>query len=1006
MPKRKLIPSIPNEILQRKETSSNSPFLSLLYPENKKEKFTYSEVFRLAINWKSFYQKKNLSPFDRIVIALPHSSRLYTSYLGAVLGGYIPTMFPLPSKKLSEESYFSTLKELIENASPQMMLIPEEFTEKVYSFFKKRNIFLPNICSEKDASNNALHSTDVVSIKDPKREAFLQYSSGTTGLKKGVMISHKSLLQQIETYAKAIRLSKQDRIVSWLPLYHDMGLIACFWLPLIKNIPIVAISPFDWARNPLILFEAITKYKSSLSWMPNFAYKHLIRSFPKNKQPLIDLSSMRAFVNCSEVVMDSTHQEFLACFSSWGLKKDALWTSYAMAENTFAVTSGGGDNPIYRDSIDLDKLSKNKQAVPASKKSEKTKTLLSSGKALDKIKISIRDEQGIELPERFEGEIWISSPCLAKGYFNHPQEEIRRNGWYATGDLGYLAQEELFVTGRKKDLIIIGGKNIYPQDIEYLLSKIPEIYPGRLIAIGIENASLGTEDLVILAETKEEDPKKLETAKENIFQTIAKESEANASDVIFLPHMTLKKSSSGKISRKANKEYYKTQIRPSLEKHKTSPISSSPLSLEASIRNALKKALSPKKSLEVDTFSSNQELISSGVIDSLSYVALLLSLESEFSISIPNEMQGNMERFETIQEIGKTIEKIKNAKKLSKENAWWNEGYTSLRDTKCINFINSSKDYDMLILGSSRVYAMNAYSMKLYNYRCYNFSVNSAQMEDSYCIYRFVLDRNKTPLKRLLLGLDIDAFNNNYSPTGFLLRSPFLQTYLDKNDSSPIGRFYSGERLLDKKLDGIDRSMHDRFRRLLLKLRMESYEKKELLDEGKYSFDSENGDMNWNWEGEDAASFKKRKPLDLPDPKIPRGREKLKMLKFSALLQKRLEYLLKIIHLCFENGTEVACFLTPIHPKLESFLVKETPYLARINDLKRFIFECFGSKLDFFDCSTPKNFGGSDLDFWDSGHMGAYNADILSRYLLEKEYRKNIQKMFFPSTTSQNFPNF
>jgi acyl-CoA synthetase (AMP-forming)/AMP-acid ligase II len=335
----------------------------------------------------------------------------------------------------------------------------------------------------------------------------LQHSSGTTGLQKGVALSHAAVLSQVESYARAIRLTAADVVVSWLPLYHDMGLIAGFILPILSRIPLVLMSPFDWVRAPYRLFQAVSSYHGTLTWLPNFAYNFCAQKVRDRDLAGVDLSSWRAVINCSEPIHASSHRQFIERFAPFGLHPQAIAASYAIAENVFAVTQGGIGAPLAVDTVNLRKFMTEGVAEPSSP-GEGALPLVSSGRAIDGTHVRVIDPKGIDLPDRVIGEIAIRSNCMLTGYYNRPDLTQRAflDGWYRTGDLGYLVAGELFVTGRMKDLIIVGGKNIYPQDLERLAGDVPGVHPGRVVAFGVYSEAAGTEEVVLLAEADIDEP--------------------------------------------------------------------------------------------------------------------------------------------------------------------------------------------------------------------------------------------------------------------------------------------------------------------------------------------------------------------------------------------------------------------------------------------------------------------------------------------------------------------
>jgi acyl-CoA synthetase (AMP-forming)/AMP-acid ligase II len=380
----------------------------------------------------------------------------------------------------------------------------------------------------------------------------LQHSSGSTGLQKGVALTHRAVLRQIEAYGQAIRLDPEhDVIVSWLPLYHDMGLIAGFVMPIVSGTHLVLMSPFEWVRQPASLMEAISRQRGTLCWLPNFAYKHIARSLRPGAQ--IDLRSWRAAINCSEPVYDESHQAFVEKLAPYGFSPDALAVSYAMAENTFAVTQTPLGAPPRVDVVEIAALQERGEALPATG----GKKVVSCGPAIESVELAIFDSERRSLPERRVGEIALRSEFMLSGYYKRPDlsaQTLTADGWYLTGDMGYLADGELYITGRKKDLIIVGGKNIYPQDLEDIANRTAGVHPGRAVAFGVLDERLGSEKVVIICETS--DGADLGAAEQELRAKVVKETEVTVGDLRFVPRGWILKTSSGKQARTDNREKY------------------------------------------------------------------------------------------------------------------------------------------------------------------------------------------------------------------------------------------------------------------------------------------------------------------------------------------------------------------------------------------------------------------------------------------------------------------
>ena len=393
----------------------------------------------------------------------------------------------------------------------------------------------------------------------PTEPVLLQHSSGTTGLQKPVVLSHRSVLTHIANLEKALLLNDKDKVASWLPLYHDMGLIAAFHLPLAYGITSIQIDPFQWVLAPVIHLDAISREKATLCWQPNFAYNIFAEKIQEEELEDISLDSLRLSINCSEPVRSESHKKFIDRFQKYGLNPDALGACYAMAETTFAVTQTAPNKPITELKVDRNKLS-NGIVEPATEDSI-VRTCVSSGKLIDECHIKIVDADRNELPYDSVGEIAINSVSMFDGYRNYPEKtaEAVENGWYFTGDFGFIYNEEYFIIGRKKDIIIVAGNNVFPEDVEDVVNQVEGVIPGRVIAFAEESEEMGTEQVAIIAETKADNDQDKNTVRIAIMKagmTIG----INIHKVYLVPSRWLIKSSAGKPSRAANKARLTQQI--------------------------------------------------------------------------------------------------------------------------------------------------------------------------------------------------------------------------------------------------------------------------------------------------------------------------------------------------------------------------------------------------------------------------------------------------------------
>jgi len=520
---------------------------------------TYRKLILESAKYSKALKNAGVVHGDIIVLILQHSLDLVFAYFGTILLGAVPSIMPFLTEKLLPEKYQKDLCSLIETTKPAAIITYEDFNP-VIATFKDTNSIKAILMTEEVGrfdSENINHSIFLGLNNDPNEIVLLQHSSGTTGLQKGVALSHAAVFNHLASYQEAIQLNKSDVIISWLPLYHDMGLIASFLMPILSGIPLVLMSPFDWVRAPHKLLCAVSDYHGTLCWLPNFAYNFCTQKIREADLEDVDLSTLRAVINCSEPMRYESHRMFYERFKRYGFRESALATSYAMAENVFAVTQGGINKPITYDCIDLERFQREKIAIPV-KNGYLPMVMVSAGAPIKNTEVKIVADDGGELPERHVGEIWIQSDCMLTEYYNRP-DETRKSidaGWLKTGDLGYMANGELYISGRKKDLIIVGGKNIYPQDIENVVMEVKGIHPGRAVAFGVYNKDKGTEDVVVVAELEPSYAEKKETIEEEIRKHVTQNTAVALRNVFLVNAKWLIKTSSGKIARSANKEKY------------------------------------------------------------------------------------------------------------------------------------------------------------------------------------------------------------------------------------------------------------------------------------------------------------------------------------------------------------------------------------------------------------------------------------------------------------------
>jgi acyl-CoA synthetase (AMP-forming)/AMP-acid ligase II len=536
--------------------------VTLQFPGRDDLPLTYDLLLRRACAYARTLEREGIQPGEVVVLILQHGEDLIYSFWGAILHGAIPSIMPFLTEKLSPERYRADLSALISVTQPAAIVTYPDFADEVRAALREGDPVRSVIVTDRIEPEAEIDFASLRGFqRQPEDIVLLQHSSGTTGLQKGVALSHRAVFNQLRSYSKSLSLTEQDVIVSWLPLYHDMGLIAGFLMPILTGIPLVIMSPFDWVRAPYKLLQSVSKYRGTLTWLPNFAYNFCAQKIRDRHIEGVDLSSLRAVTNCSEPVRWESHVAFYERFMGYGLKFEALQTSYAMAENVFGVTQSRLGNAPVVEEIDREAFMIERFAS-APFDGRPSMKMMSSGQPLENVRVRVLDEKGNEVPERVIGELALQSDCMLTGYFNRPDltEKAFRDGWYLTGDYGYISNREVFVSGRKKDMIIVGGKNIYPQDLEALTYEVPGVHAGRSVAFGMFDEAQGTEEVVIIAEGDSEDAEEQQKIADAIRLHVTKNSAIALRYVKVVGPKWILKTSSGKTARSANKEKFLKEL--------------------------------------------------------------------------------------------------------------------------------------------------------------------------------------------------------------------------------------------------------------------------------------------------------------------------------------------------------------------------------------------------------------------------------------------------------------
>ena len=497
-------------------------------------------------------QSLSLMRGDRIVLIIPDHHAFIVTFLAAVTAGLVPVPVYPPFSLAKLENWQATTTGIIDTAGAAAIVTVEDVRTLLQSTGSRLDATIVTI-DELDAAACPHRHVEV----DPEDLAFLQFTSGSTGAPRGVMVSHRNVAANCTgLMGEFLRWTPYGAGiigVAWLPLYHDMGLVGCVLGPLYYTRPVVFLATLGFLKRPSLWFELIHRYRATVTFAPNFGYALAARRISDEQISKWDLSCLRVAGCGGEPISAETLRTFTERFAPSKLSSVTPRPSYGMAEVTLIVTYGRVGELWCSEAVDAERLRRDQVAVPAVEGADRVE-LVGCGKPLTGHSVTIVDERGQPLPDRVVGEVEIRGPSLTRGYFGNPEatEASYKNGGLRTGDLGYLVNGELFVTGRKKDLIIVYGRNYEPQTIEWSVSALPGVRASGVVAFPRPGAR-GTEEVVIACEVATSDRETLERA---IRARIRDELALSVEDIVLLPTGSLPKTSSGKAQRARTRAMY------------------------------------------------------------------------------------------------------------------------------------------------------------------------------------------------------------------------------------------------------------------------------------------------------------------------------------------------------------------------------------------------------------------------------------------------------------------
>lgn len=500
-------------------------------------------------------------PGTVVPILAPSSPELWAAFVGAMAADLVPCVLAAPTVKSHMETYLRNLGALLDRYGHRRVVAAEAYAALLAQGAQgaRGGDDAPEVLALEGLPKPS------AAAPTPRRGgpavAFLQHSSGSTGVPKGVALTHDQVLGHLQAYAGTLGLSPgSDRVCSWLPLYHDMGLLTSFLLPLTCGLGCFTMTPEDWILDPGEILRIAAREGSTLAWWPNFAFSLLAeRGLPADCG---DLSRLRWLVNCSEPVLPGSVEAFAAAAAPFGLAPTALHTCYAMAENVFAVTQSGPAAPRVL-TLEEPSLEVGGAIRPAPPGAPTATRVMASGRAMDTVEVRVVDSARRPVPEGVVGEVSLRGPSRFARYLELPAltDSALEDGWYHTGDSGFLEGGELFVLGRLGDLVIVRGRKYFPNFIEEVVHQLEGVKKGRVVAFGVRSEAKGTEELAVLAESEgAADKAVVQRLKREIRRDVLQRVDCVVDHVRILPLGTLVKTSSGKIARRDNQLRFLRQL--------------------------------------------------------------------------------------------------------------------------------------------------------------------------------------------------------------------------------------------------------------------------------------------------------------------------------------------------------------------------------------------------------------------------------------------------------------
>lgn len=517
---------------------------------------SYREIREMARGLARSLLNNGLVRADRVALVADTDPDFVVAFAACQYGGLLPSPMPLPSAFGGREGYIAQIRHMLATARVSAAIAPEWVLPYLVEAAEGLHLkFVGTV-----AQLSALPEGRIdLKPSEPQELSYLQFSSGSTRMPAGISITHRALMSNTAAIAgSCLAVRAGDRAVSWLPFYHDMGLVGFVLATLVSQLSVDFLPTREFARRPLNWLKLLDKNGGTISYSSSFGYDLCAKRIATGQMPQVDLRRWRVAGIGGDMVRPAVLEHFAEAFAPLGFRRQAFVPSYGLAEATLAVSFCTLDRGLLVDRVDTEKLETDRQAVPPSADSKRVRDFVVCGKVIPGHDVEVRDEDGAAVGERQIGHVFVRGPSLMSGYDRRPEETaevLKGDGWLDTGDLGYVIHGELVITGRFKDIIIVNGRNLWPQDLEYTAETVTGLRAGDVAAFSIDSGETDEELVVVLVQCRSSEEETRRRLAHDVAKVLAKVHGVTAR-VALVPRNALPMTSSGKLRRRSARAAY------------------------------------------------------------------------------------------------------------------------------------------------------------------------------------------------------------------------------------------------------------------------------------------------------------------------------------------------------------------------------------------------------------------------------------------------------------------